>query len=405
MEAGRAHVPALLREPGLRILFYLPVVTPLWFERVIAPMLRALRGHAELHVLVPALWRNTGVGQKDLARCADLTDVHWHIVDGPGHESLRAAPDDAEGLIGFVRALAPDHVLCRAAETETLAGFPGKIHHILEAGAPPLRGLPFDTILQPQLFEYGAMPALTDAQATELDALFAPRWTVARERLARAWPHHLGRADALDHLGLPADRPIIAVPLEYDHEENFYGVQHRFRENVDLVTHLLERVPDDFLLAFTNHPLNIAHGRDAALRKALHSYGARVHMVEQIDPSVNATDLLARHCDAMILQNSKSYAVGAFHGKPMLRLSRCPSAEWLRMYEDLEVFLAALASGAAASPDPDAVMRWFAFRIADEGFDAAAATGADLLDRLERRLSPARWAEGLAKFDLQQSEN
>ncbi len=389
----------------MRILFYLPVVTPLWFERVIVPMIRTLRPHAELHVLVPTLWRNTGIARQHLAKCADLADVHWHIVEGPGHESLRTGPDDADGLIGFVQSLAPDHVLCRAAEIETLAGFPGKIHHILEAGAPPLRGLPFDTILQPKLFEYGAMPVLTDSQASELDALFEPRWEATQQRRAKTWPFDLSRTEALALLGLPSDRRIIAVPLEYDHEENFYWVQHRFRENIDLVSHLLDSVPDDFLLAFTNHPLNVAHGRDAALRAELKRLGRRVHIVSALGPDINVTDLLVRHCDGMIVQNSKSYSVGALFGKPMLRLSHCPSAEWLRAYEDLDTFLAALGEGSAVAADPEAARRWFAYRIIDEGFDTASVTAADLLNRLELRVSPARWAQGLARFDLQQSEN
>ncbi|MGK6353984.1 hypothetical protein ACMGDH_02005 [Sphingomonas sp. DT-207] len=387
----------------MRILFYLPVVTPLWFERVVVPMIRTLRPHAELHVLVPALWRNTGVARQHLAKCADLTDIHWHIVEGPGHESLRDAPDDREGLIGFVQSLAPDHVLCRVAETETVARFPGKIHHILEAGSPPLRTIPFGVILQPLLFENGAIPALTSEQAAGLDAQFAPRWEAAQQRRAKTWPFDLPRAEALALLDLPSDRRIIAVPLEYDHEENFYWVQHRFRENIDLVSHLLDSIPDDFLLAFTNHPLNVAHGRDAALRAELQRLGRRVHIVSAPDPDINVTDLLVRHCDGMIVQNSKSYSVGALFGKPVLRLSHCPSAEWLRTYEDLDTFLAALGAGSAVAADPEAVRRWFAYRIADESFDAETIGAADLLARLDNRISPGRWETGFARYDQYQT--
>lgn len=384
-------------EGRLRILFYLPVVTPLWFERVIVPMIRTLRPHAEVHVLVPALWRNTGVGPKQLAQCADLTDVHWHIVDGPGHESLRDAPDDPDGLVAFVESIAPDHILCRAAETDTLARFPGKIHHILEVGARPLRTLQFGILLHPELFEFGAMPALTAEQASELDTRFTPRWTAAAELAAQTWPSNLTREEALSLLGLPSDRKIIAVPLEYDHEENFYWVQHRFRENIDFVTHLLDRVPDDFLLAFTNHPLNIEHGRDAALRAELARLGRHVHMVAAPDPQVSPTDLLAEHGDGMIVQNSKSYSVAVRFGKPILRLSHCRSAAWVRAYDELDAFLAALGAGTAVAADADDARRWFAFRTADEAFDAETVGAAELLDRLEHRMSPARWQAGLAR--------
>lgn len=386
-----------MTRPCLRILFYLPVVTPLWFERVIVPMVRVLRPHAELHVLVPALWRNTGVARQNLAKCADLADVHWHIVEGAGHESLRVAPDDADGLVAFVESLAPDHVLCRAAETATAARFPGKLHHILEVGAPPLRTIPFGVILQPELFEFGAMPALAASQAAELDSLFAPRWAAAHQWLGRTWPFNLGREEALALLGVPTDRKIIAVPLEYDHEENFFSVQHRFRANIDFVTHLLDRVPEDFLLAFTNHPLNVAHGRDAELRAELERLGKRVHFVSAPDPDVKPTDILVQHCDGMIVQNSKAYSVGVLYGKPILRLSHCRSAEWLRAYEDLDAFLAAVAAGTAAVPDPDEARRWFAFRSADEAFDAETIGASELLDRLEHRFSPARWKTGLAR--------
>lgn len=386
----------------MRILFYLPVATPLWFERVVGPMLRALRGHAELHVLAPTLWRNTGISQQQLAQFADLADVHWHIVDAPGHESLRDAPEDPDGLAAFVEALAPDHVLCRAAETETAARFPARVRYIMEAGCPPFALDPWALVLHDMPFEHGAIPALDSDDRAALDAAFAPRWEAAHERFAHQRPFDLPRAEALALLGVPDDRPLIAVPLEYDHEENFFPIQHRFPANRDWVTHLLDHVPDSFTLAFTNHPLNVAHGRDAALREALRPYGARLHIASASEPGVNATNLLARHCDGMIVQNSKSYSAGAFFGKPMLRLSRQPSAAWLRMYEDLDDFLDALAAGRAVAADAADARSWFAWRIAGESFDAATIGGIELLDRLHTPVSPARWAAGLARFDQHQ---
>lgn len=386
----------------MRILFYLPVVTPLWFERVVVPMISTLRGHAELHVLVPALWRNTGVGPEQLRLCAELGDVHWHIVDGPGHESLREAPGDPDGLIGFVRTLAPDHVLCRAAETATAAYFPGTVHYLMEAGCPPLDTDPWALVLHRQPFEHGVMPTLSIEDRSALDAAFASRWAVARQRFEGEWPFNLPREEALAMLGLPDHSKVVAVPLEYDHEENFFSILHHFAGNSEFVAHLLDRVPADFVLAFTNHPLNVAHGRDAALREALGSYGDRVRIVET-KRGVNATNLLARHCDGLILQNSKSCAAGAFFGKPMLRLSHQPSAEWLRMYGDLDCFVAALGEGTAEAAAAEDARSWFAWRVAGESFDAGTIDAAELIDRLDNPVATARWAGGLARYDQYQS--
>ncbi len=386
----------------MRILFYLPVVTPLWFDEVIAPILRTLHGHAELHLLVPTLWRNTGIGRGQLAACADLVDVHWHLVDGPGHESLRTAPDDVEGLRAFVQSIAPDHVLCRAAETGTAAGFPGRVHYLMEAGAPPLATDHWVLALHAGIFDYGVMPTLNAEQANALDALFASRWQAAQDRHAGEAPFDLDREAALALMGLPHDRRILAVPLEYEHEENFFPVQHRFARNRDLVAHLLDRAPADFVLAFTDHPLNGLHGGDSELRALLAHAGDRARLVALEQAGGASTNLLVKHADGLILQNSKSYAAGAFFGKPMLRMSHRPSAAWLNMYANLEEFVSALRAGTAAAPDPQAARTWFACRVADESFAAKAISAHELIDRLESPISSGRWAGGIARYDQHQ---
>ena len=385
----------------MRILFYLPVVTPLWFDEVILPLIRTLRPHAELHVLVPALWRNTGIGAEQLAACAEFGDVHWHLVDGEGHESLRTRPEDREGLTAFVTALAPDYVLCRAAETATAAGFPGTVRYLMEAGAPPLAMDHWVVGLHHGIFDYGAMPAL-DGHAEALDAAFASRWEAARHRFAMAAPFDLAREEALAWMGLPADRRILAVPLEYEHEENFFPIQHRFARNRDLVAHLAAHIPDDFVLALTSHPLNRLHGGDAELRALVARYGGRVRLVELPEAGPAATNLLVRHCDGLIVQNSKSFAAGAFFAKPMLRLSHRGSAAWLRIHDDLDRFILAVRERTAAAPDPEATRRWFAHRVADEAFDARTITAPEFLERLSVPVSPARWAGGLARYDQHQ---
>lgn len=386
----------------MRILFYLPVVTPIWFKEAILPLVRTLRPHAELHVLAPVLWRNTGIGPEDLAACADLDDVHWHLVDGPGHESLRTAPGDLDGLTDFVRGIAPDYVLCRSAETETAATFPGVVRYLMEAGAPPLVMDPWVLALHEGILDCGTMPALDDVEGAQVEAVFASRWQAAQTRFAQEAPYALPRGEALALMGLPDDRKIIAVPLDYEHEENFFPLQHHFARNRDLVAHLAARLPGDFVLALTDHPLNRFHGADAELRAMVEGYGPRVRLVALPEGGSASTNLLVKHCDGLIMQNSKCFSAGAFFGKPMLRFSRRGSADWLRMHTDLDAFVAGLRDGSAAAPDPDAARRWFAWRVAGEAFSAKTIDAPEFLERLSTPLSPARWEGALARYDRHQ---
>jgi len=386
----------------LRILFYLPVVTPLWFQEVILPLVRTLREHAELHVLVPVLWRNTGIGQGELAGCTDLGDVHWHLMDFAGHEKLRTGSGNLDGLNAFVRGIAPDYALCRSAETETAAGFPGVVRYLMEAGAPPLAMDGWALALHEGIFDFGAMPELATSEGEGGEAAFASRWQAAQTRFAQEAPYSLSRDEALALMGLPDDRKIIAVPLEYEHEENFFPLQHHFPSNVDFVAHLAATVPDDFVLALTNHPLNRVHGADAELRAMADVLGPRVRLVELAEAGAATTNLLAKHCDGMVVQNSKSFSTGAFFGKPMLRLSHRRSADWLRMHTDLDTFVAGLRDGSAAAPDPEATRRWFAWRVADEAFSAKTIDAAEFIERLHTPFSPTRQEDALARYDQHQ---
>lgn len=381
----------------MRILFYLPIVTPLWFVEVIAPMIRALRPHAELNVLVPPLWRNTGVGQAELAACSGLSDIHWHLVDGDDHPSLRTAPADPDGLVEFVRSIAPDLTLCRSAETITPARFPGRVRYIMEAGAPPFaRGNWI--ILQDDVFDHGAMPEFSPAEEQALEAAFAPHWQQADDAFSAQGRFALSRAEALVVLGLPGDRPLLAVPLEYMHEENFFSMHNSHADNIGFVSSLIERVPADFVLALTDHPLNRQHGRTAKLRAHVEAFGDRVFLVENGPADAGLTNLLIKHCDGVIFQNSRSFAAAAFFGKPLMRLSDRPSAPWLNVHRDLPAFLDAVRTGAARLPEPEAVRRWFGWHLADEAIDAQTASGEELLARIERPVDPARWPSGLRRY-------
>ena len=104
----------------MRILFYLPIVTPWWFENIVVPMLRALRGGerapAELHVMIAPMWRGTGIEAGHLAAAADLADVHWHVVDEGEPDQFRLAGGEVPGLLDRVAAIAPDLTLARSAD-------------------------------------------------------------------------------------------------------------------------------------------------------------------------------------------------------------------------------------------------------------------------------------------------
>ncbi len=76
----------------MRVLFYLPVVTPWWFDAIVAPLIRAAARDAHVSVMVPPLWRNTGIGPEQLAGCGDLDQVDWHILDGDDHPARRRRP-------------------------------------------------------------------------------------------------------------------------------------------------------------------------------------------------------------------------------------------------------------------------------------------------------------------------
>ncbi len=379
----------------LRILFYLPVITPWWFDHIVAPLMRCVARAHEVHVLAPVRWRGTGIGPRELEVAADMPEVKWHIVDGDGHPSMRTEPRDRAGIIDFVRGLAPDYVLCRSADCETVRAFPGVVRHIMEGGAPPL-AIPADWIvLQEEPFDHGLLPPLDDDQRALLDRLIAPLWET------------LWRADAASTplrswAPLPADRPLLALPLEYEHEENFF-LMHRVgaTPNHRLIDELADRIDDRFFVAVTNHPLN-EHYIDNSTLEAAISARAHMRLVAGTSPDgENPTMALARGADGVLIGDSKVYALAGFFGTPMLRQSRFRTGAWLNAYADLATFLADVIAGTARRPEQAVARTWFAFHVANNLIDPndPALTASDLLARLDRPLDPARWEGGFARLD------
>ncbi|MBW4330083.1 hypothetical protein KY084_04245 [Stakelama sp. CBK3Z-3] len=398
LSGGIALQPSELGQ-SVRILFYLPVITPWWFDAIVAPMVERLAEGHEVHILAPVPWSGTGVGPDQIGRCAHLSQLHWHIVDGPDHPTMRCEPADRAGIIEFVHTLAPDYVLCRSADCETVQAFPGTVRHIMEGGAAPLSIPPEWVIFQQAPFDHGLLPDLTEAEAARLDVLFAPEW----ERLSaeRRTSRHMRKAFR-EWAELPKDRAVLTIPLEYEHEENFFAM-HRIgaRPNAALVAELAERIDDRFFLAFTNHPLNEKHVDNSAVIAAIAAHPERMRLLPGIDPEDASTTMtLARDADGMMIGDTKAFALGAFYGTPMLRRTHFRTGEWLNAYNDMDDFLRAVEEGRAAVPDDDYARRWFAYHVANNVFDPndPDLMGADILARIDMPHDPARWENGIARY-------
>jgi len=153
----------------MRILFYLPVITPWWFERIVRPMMALLDEEHEIHVMAPPPWNNTGIGETQLRLCADLPDICWHIVRDDGHPAMRTFPAQREGIIAFVRSLAPDVTFCRSADFDTVKAFPGIVRYITEGAADPLALAPDCFRLTDCPVDNGVLPDLSADEAAALD--------------------------------------------------------------------------------------------------------------------------------------------------------------------------------------------------------------------------------------------
>ena len=83
----------------MKILFYLPIITPWFFTHIVEPMLRALHDEAELHVMVAPLWQNTGLDGASLAPLSDLDHINWHVIEGEKPADFRM---DAAGRLARI---------------------------------------------------------------------------------------------------------------------------------------------------------------------------------------------------------------------------------------------------------------------------------------------------------------
>ncbi|MEL7199034.1 MAG: hypothetical protein AAGL10_12030 [Pseudomonadota bacterium] len=373
----------------MRILFYLPVVTPWWFKTIVLPLIEKLESQHEVHVLTPAPWKGTGLDAEDFAHCAHLPKIRWHIVNDVNHPSLRTDPVEREAIIAFVHSLEPDFVLCRSADLATTKAFPGVVKHITEAAVDPL-ALSKDAVhFTEQPFDHGLVPDLNADAIADLHTLIAPFWpSFSRvSQLDQAQQQHFD-----DWADLPKDRKVLLLPLEYEHEENFFII-HRVGDtpNAQYLAGVLEQLDDRFFLAVTNHPLNELHVDNSALEKCARAHSSRMRLYGSENPiDARTTQHLLRQADGVLLGDSKCFSMAGFLSTPIYRQSRFETGEWLNAYDDLELFLEAVAQGDPAKPDSTGLITWLAFHAANNLLDPndPKLTAADLLDRLENPVNP-----------------
>ncbi len=377
---------------GMRILFYLPIVTPWWFDAIIVPMLRALVREAELHVMVAPLWRNTGIDADQLGPLADLETVQWHVIHGEDHPLFRTAGARVNGLLDRVAAIRPDLTLCRSADFATPARFPGAVRFLMEGAAPPFATDPRCIILDKTPFAQGVVPPMDRALRDACLAAIAPRWAELSDRMTSA-----GDTRWRERLGLPRDRPVLALPLHYEHEENLFLQHAAHPTNAALIDDLLRRTDPDIMLAITDHPLNRRHLDRAALAQRIAAAPDRLRLIEADDHPGGATTLLAAHADALLQDLSKVWSLAAFFGTPLLRLGVAPAASWLHAHTDVGRFQAALRQGRVRRPDVEKARLWFGWHLGTRLLDPSAPglDTARLIDLVQGTAEPDRVAHRL----------
>lgn len=355
----------------MTILFYLPVVTPWWFGEIIAPMLRALYADAELHVMLAPMWRGTGIEGAQLDPLDDLPGINWHVVEGDP-ATFRTDGHAVEGLLDLVHAINPDLTLCRSADQMTPAHFPGTVRYIMEGGAAPFETDLHWIVLEQSLFAYGAMRAGAAAIGGHVADALAPLFRRGEQRLeaepAAGWRRYFG---------LPDDRNILLVPLQYEHEEDFFVEHSAFPRAVDLVAHLLRTVDESTFLAVTDHPLNRLFVDRSAIDALIAANPDRARLCLGSGLPVGATGLIAPRADAMLVDQSKSWSLAAFKGTPILHVGNTPMADWLGATRDLAGFPDRLGR-----PDMEMGRRWFGWHLGTRLLEPRAFTLDDLMTRV-----------------------
>jgi hypothetical protein len=347
----------------MKILFYLPVITPWWFDNVIAPMLRALDNDADVseqHVMVAPLWRNTGIDGHQLAPLADLTKVSWHIVDQGEPDEFRMNGAALEGLVDLVHEIGPDLTLARSSDLETPRQFPGTVRYVMEGAAAPFETDSNWFVLDEQPFGLGVMPTEAVPTAERCQIALEDIWAMMDERRVL----EDGASEWRKLLGLPGDRPVISVPLQYEHEENFFGSHASFSRGTELIQRLLETLDSEIYLAVTDHPLNRLYTSRTMVDLLIADNRDRVGLCVAEPLPYGATGLLAARADAMLSDLSKSWSMAAYCGTPIVHVGRNPIADWVHAANGLEQINGHLAHRGMAGADATAARLWFSWHLA-----------------------------------------
>ncbi|MBD9510522.1 hypothetical protein IB265_27535 [Ensifer sp. ENS10] len=389
------------------ILFYLPVVSERYFEWFVAPLVRILVADAEIHIVAPPQWLATGVTERQKALLADIENIQWHILDVEDHESLRTSPADPEYVVKLIEALNPNYVFCRSADVSTPMLFPGKIRFMMESIIPPFRlrsDLSSPLMLDgPRLYDQGFMPDLTLDQRHAIATRFRPRWEAVRAETA---PLQSAREQYLFEAGLPVDRKIIALPLNVEAQNNFFIKVHSITpSNIKLIDELASHLGDDFVLALTEHPLNrkgdpLVDQSVESLDPLIEKWRGKVIVVDASGPTGDATTSLVQHSDGVVICESKSFGYAAFFQKPIFRVSKYRSADWMNAYLDFKLFLSDILKESAFVPVDDEAMLWFGYHWANNVFALSdpKLTLEDIVDRFERPVNADRWAAGFDRI-------
>lgn len=359
----------------MRIFFYLPVATPWWFKEQLTPLLRALHGTAELHVMVAPLWRNTGVDADMLAPLSDLDGINWHIVDADDPDLFRTDGAAVEGLLDLVAQIAPDLTIARSSDFATPARFPGLVRFIMEGVVPPFDLESHPLVLEERPYRFGIMPEGQEAIADHCEAAFADIWPQAEpyrcSEFAQRWR---------TVLGLPVSRPILSVPLQYEHEENYFIAGSVLPTGVALVRHLIETLDEEIFLAVTDHPLNRRFVDRQDLHDLIYDHNERAALCCCDSVPGGATGLLAAHADAQFIEQSKSWSLAAYCGTPMIHMGDSETAPWLHATRLESPAARDWPAHPLPAPNAAAVRRWFAWHLGARMFHPQGMT----LDRLMR---------------------
>jgi hypothetical protein len=381
------HLRAAMRASGdnrqdqpMKILFYLPIVTPWWFENLIAPMLRALNGEAELHVMVAPLWRDTGLDIAHIEPLADLTAIKWHIVVPDDPLQFRVDGAAVDGVSALLAAIDPDLTLARCGDASALADCPGIVRYITEPGANPYHAPHRWFVLGDRPFQHGAMPDHLAAAADHAAMLIEP----TRQAIMSAY----GGADrnaSRARLGLPVDRPILAVPLQYEHIENFFGAGSPLQNGPRFLAELLAGLDEQIMLAVTDHPLNIRHLSRGTLKEMVAKFPGRIRIFPVIEGIGSPSSLTIHAADAVLIDRSKSLALAAFFGTPIVNVGDLPIAEWMNAAALTDVTAQRIANRGLPGPDPVMARRWFGWHFGMRLVDSNNASLEKLMNRAMHR--------------------